>query len=254
MNIPELVAHRGYMLAYPENTLSAIRAALELGCPAVEFDVHLSRDGVPMVFHDRELNRTTGQEGRIFDLTADELVRIDAAQTDRFGEKYRGEKIPRLDAMVALIAHWPQAKMFVEIKRKSLQQFGHARVWEQVHAVIQPHLDQAVVISYDVAILERARASGVPRIGWVIEHFDAATRQQAEALRPEYLFGDVDEIPADLERFWPGPWQWVIFDVIDPALALNLAQRGADIIETKAVAEMYRDPTLARKRAAYAKL
>ncbi|MGF1546037.1 MAG: glycerophosphodiester phosphodiesterase family protein, partial [Thiotrichales bacterium] len=53
----DLVAHRGYALRYPENTLPAIEAALAAGARYVEIDVQLSADQVPVLFHDRSLMR-----------------------------------------------------------------------------------------------------------------------------------------------------------------------------------------------------
>ena len=55
MDIPELVAHRGYALHYPENTLIGIEAAIRAGARYVEVDVQLSADKVPVLFHDRTL-------------------------------------------------------------------------------------------------------------------------------------------------------------------------------------------------------
>ena len=60
-DIPQLVAHRGYSLRYPENTLLAIEQAFIAGACYVECDVQLTQDGVPVLLHDNNLQRTTGQ-------------------------------------------------------------------------------------------------------------------------------------------------------------------------------------------------
>lgn len=244
MSRPQLVAHRGYMQAFPENTLAALRGALEAGGHYVEFDVQLSRDGVPMVFHDADLARTAGINGSIFERDAAELAGISAAQADRFGDRFRDEKIPTLKQVMDLLAAWPEAKAFVEIKRSSLRHFGHDYVMERVLAEILPCLSQCIVISYDERIIRMARERGVPEIGWVIESWDEAAQAQAVALAPEYIFGDIDEIPPGLGRLWPGPWRWVIYDVVDPQLALRLHERGAQMIETMAIGEMLRHARL----------
>lgn len=244
MKGPQLVAHRGYMQAFPENTLAALRAALEAGGRYVEFDVQVSRDGVPMVYHDAELARTSGAEGTIFERDAAELVAMSAGYAQRFGARFSDEKIPALCQVMELLGGWPAARAFVEIKRASLRRFGHDLVLERVLDVIRPRLAQCIVISYDEPVLRLARERGVPQIGWVIGRWDESTQAQAAALAPQYLFGDVDEMPAGLERLWPGPWRWVIYDVVDPRLALRLHARGAEMIETMAIAEMIRDPLL----------
>ena len=66
-------AHRGlHNESRPENSMSAFKAALDHGY-GVELDVHLLKDGTLAVFHDDKLIRVTGQEGRVCDLTAEQL-------------------------------------------------------------------------------------------------------------------------------------------------------------------------------------
>jgi len=71
-------AHRGGAALRPENTIVSFDHGLSLGADGLEFDVHLSRDGVVVVHHDATLDRTTGSRGRLAALTADELARVDA--------------------------------------------------------------------------------------------------------------------------------------------------------------------------------
>ena len=80
----------------------------------------------------------------------------------------------------------------------------------------------------------RASADGscVWRIGWVIEHVDAAARHTAESLRPELLICDYRKLPATADALWPGPWHWALYDICEPALARQWLQRGAAFIET----------------------
>lgn len=65
---PLAIGHRGWHEVHAENTLEAFRAAYDAGCDMVEFDVQLSRDGVPMVFHDDDGSRLAGRKERVFDL------------------------------------------------------------------------------------------------------------------------------------------------------------------------------------------
>lgn len=71
------VAHRGRHDAHLENTLEAFRAAYAAGCDMVEFDVQLSRDGVPVVFHDDDCRRLAGRGESVFDLTWDDLRKLE---------------------------------------------------------------------------------------------------------------------------------------------------------------------------------
>ncbi|MGW8377887.1 glycerophosphodiester phosphodiesterase [Streptomyces sp. ODS28] len=74
------VAHRGAPYAARENTLTAFRAALAAGADAVELDVRLTRDGVPVVLHDRTLERLWGIERAVRSLTAKDLAERTAGQ------------------------------------------------------------------------------------------------------------------------------------------------------------------------------
>ena len=58
------IAHRGFKGKYPENTLLAFKKAIDIGVDGIEFDVHLSKDGVPIIIHDETLNRTTNGAAR----------------------------------------------------------------------------------------------------------------------------------------------------------------------------------------------
>ena len=66
------------MLA-PENTLAGLVAAAQCGCTAVEFDVMLTADGVPVLMHDETLERTTRCAGRVTDLTLAQIRACDAS-------------------------------------------------------------------------------------------------------------------------------------------------------------------------------
>ena len=72
---PMRFAHRGLCQCAPENTLGAFEAAVVYGCEGIELDVRLSKDGIPMVVHDKNLNRLSKgvQPGNICDLTAAEI-------------------------------------------------------------------------------------------------------------------------------------------------------------------------------------
>jgi glycerophosphoryl diester phosphodiesterase len=233
-----LVAHRGDARDFPENTIPAFSSALELGLRFLELDVQISADGVPIVIHDHDLTRTTGQPGCVFDLRASELVKIDAGEPTRFGERFRGTRIPLLTDVLSLLEHRREVTLFVEIKRASLTRFGYDQVVARVVKALKPARAQCVVISFDLAAVHRARQIGGIPIGWVINAYDAHTRLKYEALQPEYLFVDHEVLPPGESALWRGPWHWAVYEVETLALAQSLAARGANYIETMAVREM----------------
>jgi glycerophosphoryl diester phosphodiesterase len=77
-NVRIVIAHRGNRVAAPENTVAALRDAVSLGADAIEFDVRLTRDGVPILMHDADLDRTTDARGRVSSYLLTELERVNA--------------------------------------------------------------------------------------------------------------------------------------------------------------------------------
>jgi glycerophosphoryl diester phosphodiesterase len=111
------IAHRGGAKLRPENTVVAFDHAASLGVDAFECDVHLSRDGVPVVIHDATLDRTTTATGPVDGKTAAALANVDAGA--RFDEpgggpfRDRGHGVPRL---ADLLDRHPDMPMVVELK------------------------------------------------------------------------------------------------------------------------------------------
>ncbi len=114
---PVVFAHRGGRGLAPENTLLAFETGLLAGADALELDVRLSRDGVPVVIHDPTLDRTTDARGPVRDRTADELAQLDAAHAfERDGaHPWRGQGIgvPRL---AEVLRRYPDRRLIIELK------------------------------------------------------------------------------------------------------------------------------------------
>jgi glycerophosphoryl diester phosphodiesterase len=100
--IPRVIGHRGAAAAAPENTLAGLRKAKELGAGWVEFDVKLTRDGVPVLMHDERLERTTSGQGRVAETTLAAIEALDAGAW--FQPAFRGERVPTFEAALALSA------------------------------------------------------------------------------------------------------------------------------------------------------
>jgi len=100
--LPRWIAHRGGGALAPENTLAGFRLAARLGFRAVEFDVMLAADGLPVVIHDETLVRTTGQPGAVPDYSSAQLRGFDAGAT--FHGAFAGEGVPTFAEVIALCA------------------------------------------------------------------------------------------------------------------------------------------------------
>lgn len=116
---PLVLAHRGDSRVAPENTLPAFESALKLGVDLVELDYHHSADGVPVVFHDEELDRCTdacarwgGQKILVASRTWAELGELDAGRW--FDESFAGTRLLKLEDALRLIC--PRAGCMIERK------------------------------------------------------------------------------------------------------------------------------------------
>jgi len=112
----EVHAHRGGAGLAPENTLAAFRKAIELGVDVLEMDMHVTRDGEIVILHDDTLERTTDGRGLVQDLTLAELKRLDAGS--RFGPQYKGEPIPTLREVIALVQASGKDRIRLNIETK----------------------------------------------------------------------------------------------------------------------------------------
>jgi glycerol kinase len=228
---PGLVAHRGYAGRYPENTLPAVEAALRAGVRHVEVDLQLTADGVPVLLHDATLDRTAGRPGRITELTSAALGDARAGERDRLGSRFADTPVPRLADLVRLLADWPEARVFLELKQESLDAFGQDAVVGAVMGALAPPVERFIPISFNAEAVRLARRRGAPAIGWVLHRYGEEERRLAEALRPDFLFCNYRKLPPG-GALWRGGWRWVLYEVTDPATALLLAGRGADLVET----------------------
>lgn len=113
-----MFAHRGGAKLAPENTLVAFAGGMAAGADGIECDVHLSRDGVPVVIHDAALDRTTDDTGPVGARTADELARVDAgyrfSRDGAFPFRGAGHGVPRLDAVLDLVR---VGRIIIEMKQ-----------------------------------------------------------------------------------------------------------------------------------------
>lgn len=116
---PIAFAHRGGLGQAPENTLPAFEAAVALGYRYVETDVHLTRDGVLVVFHDANLDRITDRTGAIAELDMADVEAADAGYAfspdggRSFPFRGRGVRVPRLED---LLVRWPETRVNIDLK------------------------------------------------------------------------------------------------------------------------------------------
>jgi glycerophosphoryl diester phosphodiesterase len=236
--LPEIIAHRGNAAEYPENTLQALASAVELGLRHLEFDVQLTSDNVPVVFHDSTLERVADRPDSIHDLTWAQLAEIPVGEGKRFGSRFAFTYPPSLAQTVDAIAGWEGVTPFVEIKRASMRKVGRETVLRRIAEVVRPILDRCVFISFDLPSVKILRMMTGARVGWVLQECSEAELQDARAVAPDFLFCDLDRIPEQTTQLWHGPWQWAIYEVRDVPTAQRCQALGAAFVETMAVKEL----------------
>lgn len=232
-----IIAHRGYSERYPENTLPALQAALTAGADAIELDVQITSDGVPVLFHDATLDRTTGHSGSIAELSFQEVQQLSAHEPSRLGGRFQGTPIPALEEAARQLAA-SKALVFVEIKRDSVPHHAITDAVSAVFKACQRLGERAVIISFDDRIVQAACSIGKQRVGWVLPDWTVDSRDRLEIIQPDFAFVDADTLPPAPAPLWEGRWEWVVYEINDWPQAAKLAQRGVQWIETQAVDAM----------------
>jgi glycerophosphoryl diester phosphodiesterase len=184
------VAHRGYSAIAPENTLPALAAAGPAGATLVEFDVRTTADGVPVVIHDRTVDRTTNGTGAVWELTIDEVRALDAGSW--FSPAYGGVRVPLLAEVLDLLAG---SRLLLEIKPPA--------TLEQVKVILASVADRGllgrtVVQSFDPEILRLVRDAvpDLPR-GLLRLRFEADTVALARELDVTFCNPSVADVLGD---------------------------------------------------------
>jgi len=121
MTRPLIIAHRGSSARAPENTIAAFQMAIQDGAEGIEFDVHLSKDGAPVVIHDDDLRRTGLRPERIADFTPSELATVDVGSwfnikyPDLADSEFSAQTVPALVEVLDLLKDF-NGLIYIELK------------------------------------------------------------------------------------------------------------------------------------------
>lgn len=156
-NYSQITAHRGSSKHAPENTLSAFNQAIADKAGYAELDVQETSDGVVMVMHDDNVQRTTGINKNMWEVTSSELQAVSAGSW--FSPKFKNDRVPTLDEVIELASN--QIKLNIELKNN-----GHGKqLAEKTVAIIGTHKfeKQCTVTSFDEGLLRTVKKLN-PRI------------------------------------------------------------------------------------------
>ncbi len=182
INVPRVIAHRGYSARAPENTLAAVRAAHQAGVRWVELDVQLLGDATPVIWHDRDVKRCSNGSGALAGLDWPRARRLDAGSW--FSTAYQGEPMARLDEMLALLNTFDMG-LNLELKINK----GHDplalthRVIPEVLAALPP--ERLIVSSFNHEALTQARTIAPPQalaLGLLAKRLPRSWQRQCNAI------------------------------------------------------------------------
>lgn len=231
-----LIAHRGWQRRYPENTAAAVRGAIAAGARAVEIDVQLSADGVPVLHHDRSLWRLCRVRGRLADYPWSELAALRASEPDRFGQHFAAEPLLRLDQLVELLRDHPQVHLFLEAKAEVLERFSAQQAVDAMLEAAAPLRSRCTLISFSFPMLRAARQRGWPQLGPVLRRWKQLSGRAVHALNPAVVFVNARLLPTRGPII--SPWPLAVYEIDRPEIAQNLLERGVRWVETFAIGEL----------------
>ncbi|MAM69736.1 MAG: hypothetical protein CMP91_01140 [Gammaproteobacteria bacterium] len=234
----QLVAHRGQIADYPENTLESLTAAIACGARFLEVDVQLSADHIPILCHDATLERTGGKKADVRSLPFTELQRCQVGEVKRLGEEFPAVFIPSLQQAISLLKENPEVQLFIELKQESFDHFGIEVFVDQVLSCIKSLATQVIVISFNHDALVYLKQKSTIRSGWIIRKMNRATLQQAAELNPQFMFIKHKACTKQSHDFSADAWDWVLYETSDPQVARELFKRGVAYVESNDICKL----------------
>jgi glycerophosphoryl diester phosphodiesterase len=235
---PPLIAHRGASAFAPENTLSALLRAKELGATWVEFDVMLTADGEAVVIHDETLDRTTNGRGAVDQTTYLALAQLDAGSW--FKPEFAGERVPVCREVIAFLKEH-QLSANVEIKGIAGQEEKTViKVLAQMKECWTADMPAPLISSFSMPILQLVRKLRPEALlGMLIDEWFAGWGKMAEDLNPQVMnLNQVLMTPALGVLFKKQQKLITCYTVNEPARALELFAMGVDAVFTDNLVEL----------------
>ena len=209
---PRIVAHRGGGNLAPENTLAALRCALQYGFKAVEFDLMCAADGVPVLMHDAQLGRTVEviahRSAFVSDYSANELQQMDAGKW--LAPQFAGEVVPLFSQAIEFCCA-NQLWMNIEIKPATGFEVETGRL---------------AAVTLQAGLKEHAQINSIDYPAPLFSSFSFAALDAARQTAPEIARGFLlDRIPAD--------WQELL--ILLDAVALHTNHENLSPVAARAI-------------------
>ena len=230
-----VIAHRGVSGSYPENTLSAFQAAIDIRAEMVELDISTSKDGIPVTVHDRTVDRTTDFEGDVQSFSLEELKRMEVGAW--FSEQFRGEEFPTLKNSLELMKD--KIAVNIEIKTEAVSDEIEGGVVDKALQVVKDlDMTSSVIFSsFDYRVMEQLNVLD-PKMAKALLY----EASQSDELLPSELVRKhkVDIFNCSYKQLseeWINDLQkhkipYFVYTVNDPELMRELIEKGVSGIFT----------------------
>ncbi len=178
MNL-EIIAHRGFSAIAPENTLAAFELAIARKANSIEFDIQLSADSVPVIFHDATLDRITGFSGKVREQNLSQLQKLDAGKW--FSYEFSGQKIPTFAEALVILKN---VDKFLYFDVKPHCEWSDAEVADFVNTLNDRGIkEKCVITSFSEQFLAQVRRlDGDLAIGQIVANLEAYKTQLSQAV------------------------------------------------------------------------
>ena len=238
-----VIAHRGVSGSYPENTLSAFQAAIDIRAEMVELDISTSKDGIPVTVHDRTVDRTTDFEGDVQSFSLEELKRMEVGAW--FSEEFRGEEFPTLKNSLELMKD--KIAVNIEIKTEAVSDETEGGVVDKALQVVKDlDMTSSVIFSsFDYRVMEQLNVLD-PKMAKALLY---EASQSAELLPSElvqkYKVDIFNCSYKQLSEKWINDLQkhkipYFVYTVNEPELMRELIEKGVSGIFTDFPKELIR--------------
>ena len=169
----EIFAHRGASGYEPENTMESFRLADKLGADGIEFDVHLTKDGTPVIIHDEKIDRTSTGSGYVKDMTLDELRKYN------FHGKFPDDKQYEIPTLEQVLEFAKDTKLKINIELRT-DVFEYPGIEEKVLKLV-----------YDFELQKRV----------ILSSFNPDSIERVKKQCPEVVTALITEIPEEKDTF-----------------------------------------------------
>lgn len=234
LKLPKIIGHRGACGYAPENTIESIHTAADMGVEWVELDVKLTKDSVPIIFHDDTLERTTNGSGLVSEITYEELKQLEAGNW--FADGFTGAAVPTLEEVCEVLID-RNLGLNLEIKPCPGREVETAEVALDALSRIWDDHERLLITSFQHVSLETARDMATDWYRGLLVHAEDDLPENWKEL-VDYLECATVNINAEIakretiEDIIDYEKAALVYTVNDPMLARQLQSYGVDSMFT----------------------